>query len=566
MCRPFVIAVALVAFTASAQWSADSTENIQICDLSGDQVLPKIVSTSDGGCFISWFDQRSGDYCLYLQRLDYQGVPQFPENGILVSDHTQMTWLVDYSMAVDNEDNAVIAFSDIRSAAEDLDVSVYKISSSGDFLWGSDGINLSDTTETGFEPNPVIAVTGENNCVFAWGKQTSESFLVFQKLSPEGTRLWGDWGISMTDAEADLSVPILIPSGADSVIAMWRRSTGTYPMTVTHLYTDMFDVSGNGIWGDSPVLIYDSGAITPWNNPEMISDGLGGAVCSWYDAPSLSEFNVWVQHLDSAGNMLYPMNGAQASTNSSDRLHMNPSAGINPATGETWAFWVETNGNQDQWGLYGQMFNSSGARQWTDSGLELIPLGNQQIGFVQTSVDEYGIFVSFFINSSATSFKVLRLSFDGTVIWGPVTISAGSLGGKDDPVSCAGYDGSLVFSWTDNRIDAGIYAQNLKQDGSMGQFMGTGGDSPSSGLLLSVSPNPSCGNAEVFIDSDETSTSAFLAVYDVSGRLVDTLLSGELNSGQSAFSWQPEGPAAGVYLVRLRTEGEDIICRLVMLP
>ena len=566
MCRPFVIAVALVAFTASAQWSADSTENIQICDLSGDQVLPKIVSTSDGGCFISWFDQRSGDYCLYLQRLDYQGVPQFPENGILVSDHTQMTWLVDYSMAVDNEDNAVIAFSDIRSAAEDLDVSVYKISSSGDFLWGSDGINLSDTTETGFEPNPVIAVTGENNCVFAWGKQTSESFLVFQKLSPEGTRLWGDWGISMTDAEADLSVPILIPSGADSVIAMWRRSTGTYPMTVTHLYTDMFDVSGNGIWGDSPVLIYDSGAITPWNNPEMISDGLGGAVCSWYDAPSLSEFNVWVQHLDSAGNMLYPMNGAQASTNSSDRLHMNPSAGIDPATGETWAFWVETNGNQDQWGLYGQMFNSSGARQWTDSGLELIPLGNQQIGFVQTSVDEYGIFVSFFINSSATSFKVLRLSFDGTVIWGPVTISAGSLGGKDDPVSCAGYDGSLVFSWTDNRIDAGIYAQNLKQDGSMGQFMGTGGDSPSSGLLLSVSPNPSCGNAEVFIDSDETSTSAFLAVYDVSGRLVDTLLSGELNSGQSAFSWQPEGPAAGVYLVRLRTEGEDIICRLVMLP
>lgn len=566
MCRPFVIAVALVAFTASAQWSADSTENIQICDLSGDQVLPKIVSTSDGGCFISWFDQRSGDYCLYLQRLDYQGVPQFPENGILVSDHTQMTWLVDYSMAVDNEDNAVIAFSDIRSAAEDLDVSVYKISSSGDFLWGSDGINLSDTTETGFEPNPVIAVTGENNCVFAWGKQTSESFLVFQKLSPEGTRLWGDWGISMTDAEADLSVPILIPSGADSVIAMWRRSTGTYPMTVTHLYTDMFDVNGSGIWGDSPVLIYDSGAITPWNNPEMISDGLGGAVCSWYDAPSLSEFNVWVQHLDSAGSMLYPMNGAQASTNSSDRLHMNPSAGIDPATGETWAFWVETNGNQDQWGLYGQMFNSSGARQWTDSGLELIPLGNQQIGFVQTSVDEYGIFVSFFINSSATSFKVLRLNFDGTVVWGPVTISAGSLGEKDDPVSCAGYDGSVVFSWTDNRIDAGIYAQNLKQDGSMGQFMGTGGDSPSSGLLLSVSPNPSCGNAEVFIDSDETSTSAFLAVYDVSGRLVDTLLSGELNSGQSAFSWQPEGPAAGVYLVRLRTEGEDIICRLVMLP
>ncbi len=565
MRRLFVTAVVLAAFTASAQWTADSTENLQICDLAGEQVLPKIVPTSDCGCFISWFDQRSGDYCVYLQRLDYQGIPQFPDNGILVSDHPQMTWLVDYSMAVDNEDNAVIAFSDIRSAEEDLDVSVYKISSTGNFLWGPDGISLSDTSEAGFEPNPVIAVTGENNCIFAWGKQTSEYFLVMQKLSPDGTRLWGDWGINITDPEADLSIPVLVPSGEDSVIAMWRRSTGSYPMTVTHLYTDMFDVNGNGIWGDSPVLIYDSGAITPWNNPGMISDGLGGAVCSWYDAPSLSEFNVWVQHLDIQGNMLYPMNGAQASTNSSDRLHMSPSAGINPATGETWVFWVETNGNQDQWGLYGQMFDSSGDRQWTDSGLELIPLGNEQIGFVQTSVDEYGIFVSYFINSSATSFRVFRLNFDGTVIWGPVEISAGSLGGKDDPVSCTGYGGSRIFSWTDNRIDAGIYAQNLKQDGSMGPFMGIDGESSANGFSLSVSPNPSSGNASISITSDATSPYAVLALYDISGRLVDTLYSGELISGENTFSWQSEGSASGIYLVRLQTEGGETQCRLVML-
>lgn len=336
-------------------------------------------------------------------------------------------------------------------------------------------------------------------------------------------------------------------------------------MTVTHLYADMFDIAGNGIWGDSPVLIYNSGAITPWNNPDMITDGLQGALCSWYDAPSLSEFNVWVQHLDSQGNMLYPMNGAQASTNSANRLHMNPSAGINPATGEIWVFWVETNGNQDQWGLYGQMFNASGERQWTNSGLELIPLGNEQIRFVQTSVDEYGIFVSYFFNSSATSFRVLRLNFDGTVIWGPVTISAGSLGGKDDPVSCSGDEGSRIFSWTDNRIDSGVYAQNLKQDGSMGEFMGTGGGSPENGLSLSVSPNPSSGNAEFVITSD-ASPSAMLAIYDTSGRLVDTLLSGELSSGQNIVSWQPEGSASGVYLVRLRTEGEETVCRLVMLP
>jgi len=67
------------------QWSPDSTLNLTICDLSGEQVLPKIVPTSDGGCFISWFDTRSGSYCVYLQRLDYQGNPQLGDDGVLLS-------------------------------------------------------------------------------------------------------------------------------------------------------------------------------------------------------------------------------------------------------------------------------------------------------------------------------------------------------------------------------------------------------------------------------------------------------------------------------------------------
>lgn len=566
MKRLTVIALLAAAWTASAQWSADSTENLSICDLSGDQLLPKIGSTSDGGCFISWFDQRSGSYCVYLQRLDYQGNPQFPENGILVSDKPQQSWLVDYSMAVDNEDNSIIAFSDVRSAAGDLDVSVYKISSSGDFVWGADGIELSDTTETGFEPNPVIAVTGENNCVFAWMKETSEDFLIFQKLTPDGTRLWGDWGIAMHDASAGLSTPLLVPSGEDSVIAMWKRTTGSYPSSTTHLYTQMFDVNGSGVWGDTPVLIYDGGAITPWNNPEIAPDGTGGALFSWYDAPSLSVFNVWVQHLDSDGNMLYPMNGAQASTYSSDRLHMSPSAGINPGTGETWVFWVETNGNQNQWGLYGQMFDSSGNRQWTDSGLELIPLGDEQIGFVGTSVDETGIFVSYFSNPSGTSFRVFRLNFDGTVEWGPVTISAGSLGGKDDPVSCAGHDGSRIFSWADNRIDTGVYAQNLKLDGSMGQFMGMQGGPSGDGSILWASPNPFSGSVQIRITPGQTA-SASLEIFDVSGRLVETVFSGETAEESFEVSWNPGNSPAGVYLLRLKTaEGCEVVNRLVRLP
>lgn len=565
MFRMTVSAVLLLSLTAMGQWSPDSTQNLQICDLSGEQVLPKIASTSDGGCFISWFDQRSGSYCMYLQRLSYQGIPQFPENGLLISDQPQQSWLVDYSIAVDSEDNAILAFSDVRSGAGDLDVAAYKISSSGDFLWGENGINLSDTTETGFEPYPVVAVTGENNCVFAWGKSTSTDFLIFQKLAPDGTKLWGDWGITLESSSSNLSTPVLVPSGQDSVIAMWKNSTGSYPMTVTLLYADMLDVNGDGTWGDTPVLIYSNGAITPWNNPEMISDESGGAVCCWYDSPSLSEFNVWVQHLTSDGSMLYPMNGAQASTNSSDRLHMSPSAAFDPTTGQSCVFWVETNDNQNQYGLYGQMFSQSGDRQWTDGGLELQPLGDAQISYVDVVLDEYGIFVSFMSDPSNTSFRVIKLNFDGSVQWGPVTVSAGSLGSKYDPVACKGYDNSVFLSWTDNRASTGIYAQNIMTDGALGPYMGIGGTPPAVACPLSIYPNPSTGAVTISV-SMETADTASIEIFDITGRLIDTVFSGELAQGTNDVFWnRGYSLGSGVYLVRFRSGEMERKSRMILL-
>lgn len=543
------------------QWSPDSTQNLTICDLSGEQVLPKIVPTSDGGCFISWFDTRSGSYCVYLQRLDYQGVPQLGDDGILVSDQPQMSWIVDYSMAVDGSDNAVLAFSDERNGSGELDVSVYKVSSTGEFLWGDDGICLSDPSVPGFEPNPAVAVTDLGNCVFAWGRSEDTDYLVFQKLSPSGEKLWGDYGLVLSSASADLSSPAIVPSGQDSVIVLWKSSTGSYPMTVTHLYADMLDVNGEGTWSDSPVLVYNTGAITPWTFPGIIADGSDGAVCFWYDSPTVNSFDVWVQHLDSQGINLYPFNGAQASTNSENRLHMSPSAVVNSA-GECFAFWVESDANQNMYGVYGQKFSSTGDRLWTDSGLELLPLGSEQTAFVDAQVAGDGIFVSYFINASNTSFKVLKLDFDGTVLWGPVSLSAGSLGGKDDPVVCPGYDDGAYYTWTDNRGDGGVYAQNIQSDGTMGQYLGV--EPGSVAEYLRVTPNPSRG-AVSFVLGGVAGETAIVRIYDLSGRLVDSLGT-VLGAEGASLSWNRAGSVPpGVYLVRMESGSRVLLSRMIML-
>ncbi len=317
------------------------------------------------------------------------------------------------------------------------------------------------------------------------------------------------------------------------------------------------------------MLIYDSGAITAWNTPELMPDGGGGAIYFWYDSPDLSTFNVWVQHIDSSGNMLFPMNGAQASTNSSDRLHMYPSATYHPVGDQTFVFWVEENGGQTQYGLYGQLFSSTGERLWTDSGLELVPIGSSQISFVRALSDGDGIYVGYFTGAYSTALRTLRIGYDGLTVWSPVTLSAASLGSKGSLGICQGIWQSAIFAWSDSRNDSGIYAQNINQDGSLGPSTGISDESPHAGAgSLFVLPNPSLGIVTVNF-TVEPGGIASLEVYDICGRLIKTLISGNLEQGEHSAFWDRSdrsgSGSAGVYFVRLRTGSGETVSRMVLL-
>ena len=133
----------LLAGSAMAQWSSPST-NLAIGDRTNEQVQPKVRSTSDGGCYISWFDNAAGGYDVYLQRLDPLGYEQWAHNGILIAD-VSFGWTQDYGLDVDADDNAVLAFQDDRSGA--TQITAHKISPDGTLLWGPTGVQVSVTPD-----------------------------------------------------------------------------------------------------------------------------------------------------------------------------------------------------------------------------------------------------------------------------------------------------------------------------------------------------------------------------------------------------------------------------------
>lgn len=171
-----------------SQWTSDTSHNTQVCGAVNSQSLPKISKTTDGGCYISWFDQRNGPYYVYLQRLNVQGVPQLAANGLLVSSNPQSSSLVDWYMTTDDANNAVITFTDTRNGTS-INPFAYRISPSGGFLWGANGVTLTDSPAV-FQPNPKVTETSDGNFVVVWIWSSTPNKIAMQKLSPAGAKMW----------------------------------------------------------------------------------------------------------------------------------------------------------------------------------------------------------------------------------------------------------------------------------------------------------------------------------------------------------------------------------------
>jgi len=56
-----------------AQWPLFADSNLIITDQNGKQTMPIVAATSDGGCYISYYNTARGNYDMYMQYLDSTG-------------------------------------------------------------------------------------------------------------------------------------------------------------------------------------------------------------------------------------------------------------------------------------------------------------------------------------------------------------------------------------------------------------------------------------------------------------------------------------------------------------
>jgi len=453
-----VIVLTLTSATL-AEWSNDPTKNLPVANLVFDQVQPKVVATSDGGCYISWFDNRSGGYDVYLQRLDAHGNELWGHNGVLVADRS-FSSTQDYGLDVDSGDNALLVFRDDRSGTTQVTAS--KIDMDGTLVWGSAGVQLS--SGSAFFASPKIAGTRDGGSVVGWIRDADTRL---QKLDASGSPLWGSGVTLADDSGGSFGLSDIEASDGVNVVVSWVRQGPNF-YDPRHIWAQKFSGSGTELWASTHVRVFDGGSIQFGNFPTFVSDGGGGAVFSWY---STSPLQCYAQRILADGSEAFVHNGVAASTNAAG-ARVSPDVAFNAATEEVFLFWTEMNSAQSQWGVYGQKIAADGSRQWTDTGKALVPVGGTSMTQVSTEPSADGALV-FYVEALATGndrLHATRVDTKGDAVWSPAIVTASSAvsskGSLDTELSSRGV---ALLAWSDDRAgDRDVFTQNVNADGTLG--------------------------------------------------------------------------------------------------
>ena len=466
----------LLAPLAAAQWTTDPVLNTPIGVAANDQAVPKIGVTADGRTWHGWFDNRSGGYAVYVQLLDAAGNAQFPANGLLVSSQPQNSSIVDWDLEVAANGDAVLVFTDAR-AGTDLDVYAYRITPSGNFVWGANGVTLSTNGE--YEPSPRCAVLDDGSTAFVWARlpNSGTGTIRVQVLDAAGVPRFpmDGFGISgLTNERPGFADIVAAPGGAYIVSFLRNVASFTSPR---HIKLQKFNSAGVALWNNgTPVSVFDAAAVPIAYWPVLRADGTGGAAVAWHYAPG-NVFQCFVQKISNAGLEVFPHNGVAVSLETGV-MKLEPAIDVVQPSGDVVVCFNRRNTSQSAWGVGAQRISAAGVRQWTDDGVILEPLDTKNESFQRIVAHGDDAICAWFDNPSGNipDARVVaqRVDASGVAQWvgGNVIVSAQapSLAAKDDLELVRTPSGSVCFNWDDNRSDPSgdIYAQRLNDDGTLG--------------------------------------------------------------------------------------------------
>lgn len=276
-------------------------ESVPICIKGGDQRNIRMAPDGSGGAIIVWEDYRNGGIAdIYAQRIGEDGQPKwFPTDGVVVCD--QSLDQINPVIVGDDSGGAFIAWQDYRDG--NPNIYALRISSdTGDIYlgWTPNGVPVSAATVEN-EEYPEIVSVGLQEAVIVWQANylSNDYWIGAERMDGSGIAQWGG-GIAVSTGTAFRGYPKIIKSDSDNVIVTWEdQRNGDSDIYAQQIIISSGTVNPSWTVNGNPVTVETSHQ----ERPEIVSDGLGGAIITWTDwRQTTTEPDIYAQRINSSGD------------------------------------------------------------------------------------------------------------------------------------------------------------------------------------------------------------------------------------------------------------------------
>jgi len=305
-------------------------------------------------------------------------------------------------------------------------------------------------------------------------RQRKTSFLIgigwivaAMAIAPGAARAWVADGVAISPNATNYK-PFILSDGANGSIIAWHGGT-TSDIFAQRLLADGSIAPGWPLLG--PVTVCAAAGLQ--EQPVLVSDLAGGALAFWQDARNGSNYDIYAQRINSAGQV--PSGGS--STWIADGNPVSTAAGnqytpaaVSDGLGGAIVVWQDGRRGAGNYDIYAQHVDGDGNLLWAPAGVPVCVATNNQINPTIVSDGAHGAFIAWQDYRKGTEYDIYvqHLAADGSVFPASRFVTDGlgvcvAANSQFYPVLAADGAGGTYVAWQDYRTgtDNHIYAQHV---------------------------------------------------------------------------------------------------------
>jgi len=379
----------------------------------------------------------------------------------------------------DGAGGAIVAWADQRHGPS-TDIYAQRVSGSGAVLWAADGIPIS--TAANNQSVPQLVSDGSGGAIITWEDNRNGTYDIYaQRVSRDGTVQWAAGGVAVSAATNAQLAPQLISDGLGGAIIVWLD----FRNGASDLYAQRINAAGVAQWTADGVPL--STAADAQQSQHLVSDGSGGAIIVWQDHRSVAHADIFAQRINGEGQVQWTADGAAISTAAN---HQRFPRLISDGAGGAIVVWQDLRSGTNK--VFAQRVNGDGTAQWAADGIPIATTPNAQSTPQIVSDDAGGALITW---QDGSDIAAQRINGSGAAQWAAegVAISTATDAQSFPRIIPDGVGGAIV-AWTDRRngTDYDLYAQRINSGGTVqwsanGVALSTATGDQSSGAATSPS-------------------------------------------------------------------------------